>query len=166
MYVPFDKMPGQSRIWIYQTDRELTTEEVSVVSNEIKKFCEGWVAHSNPLQTSFAIKYNHFLILAVNEQTNGASGCSIDSSVHTLKSLQSRLNIDFFGRLKIAILTDGAVKTFSLNEEKEKINFGEMSSAVLTFNNLVTTKEELSEKWIVPISRSWLARHLPKGTLA
>ncbi|MGE0770271.1 MAG: hypothetical protein AB7K37_01065 [Cyclobacteriaceae bacterium] len=166
MLTSFDQLPDDARVWIYQMDRELTPSEQEVVSSVIKKFCESWQVHGQNIRTSFKLEYNHFLILAVDESQVSASGCSIDSSVHALKALQANLGIDFFDRKKTAFLRDGKIELISLQRVKEKLKAGVMNAQTITFNNMVTSKGELADKWKIAIKDSWLARHLPKGALA
>jgi hypothetical protein len=166
MFIPFEQMPDGARIWVYQLNRAVSEQEREIIEAEVQKFCESWAAHGNPLQTSFELRYNHFLILAVDEQHNDASGCSIDSSVHVLKALEEKLQISFFERLQVAFLVEDKVQLMGIDRMKEKLRGGEMKGGTLTFNHLVATKEELGRRWIVPISASWLARHLPKSALA
>lgn len=166
MFAPFDQLPDSARVWIYQMDRALTASEREVVSSEIKKFCESWQVHGKNIPASFKLEYDHFLILAVDESQVSASGCSIDSSVHVLKALQSDLGVDFFDRQKLAFLINRQVKLMGVPEVKEKLQAGVMNAQTITFNNLVATKRELANKWKIVVKDSWLARHLPKGALA
>ena len=78
MHVPFEKQPKSARVWIYQADRALKYQESRFIEKNAKAFCEQWAAHGVALKSSFKILHNRFLILAVDEQANMASGCSID----------------------------------------------------------------------------------------
>src|SRR6187401_1503982 len=102
MYIAANKLPMDSRIWIYQANRELTEGEINQVNETTCEFVESWTAHDKDLMASFEIRYNRFLILMVDEKSAGASGCSIDKSVHFVKSLEKKFNIDFFDRMKFA----------------------------------------------------------------
>jgi hypothetical protein len=42
-------------------------------------------------------------VLCANEDFVSASGCSIDSSVHFVKSLGNELHVDFFNRMNVLI---------------------------------------------------------------
>ncbi len=102
MFIPFEKLPPHSRIWVYQSDRPFSVDEEKVISGSLITFCSQWEAHGSPLQTSFKIEYHQFVILAVDESSAGASGCSIDGSVRVLKELGNHLSIDFFDRSLVA----------------------------------------------------------------
>ena len=66
MYTPFENLPEESKIWIYQSNRKLTDDEVTAITTKCKEFVENWAAHGTSLEASFLIKYNRFIIFAVN----------------------------------------------------------------------------------------------------
>lgn len=166
MYVPFETLPDHSRIWIYQANRKLSDQEREFADQSLKEFCEQWVAHSQPLKTSYSIEYNQFVILATDEDYHLPSGCSIDSSVRALKELQGRLGIDLFDRSKVAFLNGEAVVTHSLSQLKGLFESGELAKSTITFNNLVPSRGDLERGWKTPVENTWLIKYLPNSTLA
>lgn len=166
MFVPFDTLPDNARIWIYQTDRKFLPEEVKVITETTRHFCEDWSAHGHPLKTSFKIDHQQFLILAVDEASAGASGCSIDGSVRMLKKLQNDIGTDFFERTKIPFLIENEVTLISTSDLKKAFADGVLNSASLTFNILIATKGELEKGWVVPAGKTWLSKYLPKSAVA
>ena len=80
MYVPFDTLPDESKIWIYQSNRKLSDNEMNEIEADLKAFLENWAAHGKPLEASYQLRYNRFIIIAVNQETQPATGCSIDAS--------------------------------------------------------------------------------------
>lgn len=166
MFVPFEELLPTARIWIYQFDREINSRERETIKNEILKFCEQWQAHGAPLKTSFQIEYNHFLILAVDEDVASASGCSIDGSIRVLKEIGSQLSLDFFNRTLVGFLINDKVVVHPISKLKGLFNAGTLNNRVRTFNNLVGSKVEFVQNWKIPVSQSWLAKYLPKSALA
>ena len=162
MYIPFNTLPPSARLWIYQSDRTLTAEEEKLLSTELEEFCEQWKAHGQPLKTSFKIEHHHFVILAVDQNYNDASGCSIDGSVRILKSLQQESGIDFFDRGRVAFLLNNEIQTFALLELKNLFSSGRLTAASQTFNNLVGTKSDFDNGWLTTVEKSWLVKYLPK----
>ncbi len=166
MYVPFETLPDHSRIWIYQADRKLSDQEKQFADEALKEFCQQWVAHSQPLKTSYSIEHNQFIILATDEDYHLPSGCSIDSSVRALKDLQSRLGIDLFDRTKVAFLDGNAVVTHPLARLKSLFESGKLGKSSITFNNLVPSRGDLSRSWKTPVEKTWLVKYLPNSALA
>ena len=160
MFVDFDKMARDSRVWLYQSDRDLTAEEQNYILEQTEKFLNTWMAHGTNLNSSVKIFYKRFLVILVDEKFASVSGCSIDSSVRFVKALETELNVNFFDRTKVAFLDDGNVFLESLNKIKNRISEGIISGDTLTFNNLIKNKAELEESWMVPASETWLSRYL------
>lgn len=148
-------MPKSSRIWIYQSDRKLSDEEVVEVEREVKEFVENWVAHSTPLKASYQIKYNRFIILAVDQEYHPASGCSVDSSVRVIQDLEKRFGIDLLDKMNVTFKTGDFIAHKSLLDFKKMAKEKAVNSNTIVFNNLVNTIEEFEDFWEVPAVESW-----------
>ena len=94
MYIPFDNLPEESKIWIYQSNRKFSDEEMAEIEVGLKDFVENWAAHGTGLEASYQLKYNRFIILAVNQEIQMATGCSIDSSVQFIQNLEQKYSVD------------------------------------------------------------------------
>lgn len=158
MFVEFDKMPDTSRIWIYQSNREFSSEEVNVITLNAKNFIENWTRHGDDLKGSFTIVYNRFVIIAVDENFANVSGCSIDASVRFIQQIQSELNVDLLNKLHIAFKTNDDVNSVSLNDFRSFIASDKITQDTIVFNNLVNTKADFESKWEVPAKESWHQR--------
>ncbi len=77
MLVDFNSLPEDSRIWVYQSDRKFTDEEIQEIETALAAFITEWSAHGTGLEASFLTKYNRFIIIAVNPGVQSATGCSI-----------------------------------------------------------------------------------------
>ena len=159
MFIPFNKMPEEARVWVYQADRKLLPEEIVWLEKVARIFCEQWAAHGNDLVSSFKISFEQFLVLAVDEKTSLPSGCSIDSSVRLINEAQAKLSVNFFDRMKVAFIEEDRVFLEQFQDVKSKIKSGEISRGTTTFNNLVTTIRELEESWQLPAGESWLKKY-------
>jgi hypothetical protein len=159
MYTPFETLPDQARIWVYQADKRLSEKEVAEVSSAFQSFCESWEAHGQPLRTSHKLELQQFLILGMDEGFTNASGCSIDSSVRVLKMLQSQ-GINFLDPSKIAFLVNEEVQLCPRLELKALFANGALSGSTITFNNLVSTKADLENHWKIRVEKSWMVKYL------
>jgi hypothetical protein len=165
MFVPFEALPESARIWLYQADRKLTREEQDTISSKLLSFTNQWVAHNQPLRSSFLILHDQFVVLAVDESYSGASGCSIDSSVHVIRSLVDEMQVDFFNRANVAFWIDEEVKTLSLSGLAEKLEEGFWNANTIVFDNTILTIGALKSKWMVQARNSWLRRYLAKTSV-
>ncbi len=144
-----------SRVWIYQADRELTNDEVLQAQILLDNFTTGWTAHSSQLKAKGEIRYNRFFILFVDESQAGASGCSIDKSVHFMHQLEAKFNINLFDRFNLAYRKNDEVLSAPRHTFEELLKQGAIGSNTIVFNNLVQNLTELNSKWEVPFKDSW-----------
>nr|MBC7612229.1 ABC transporter ATPase [Pseudopedobacter sp.] len=151
-------MNHQSRVWVYQSNRVLSAEETETINNALINFIKSWTAHNQQLKAAFEIKYHRFLVLIVDETQAGASGCSIDKSVHLMKELQQQFHIDLFDRFNIAYKLDEEVKSAPKEAFEELIKTGAINANTIVFNNLVPDYGQYLEKWEVPLKDSWHAK--------
>ncbi|WP_339834361.1 ABC transporter ATPase [uncultured Flavobacterium sp.] len=158
MYIPFEDLPGHSKIWIYQANRKLSDDEVTEITEATKEFVENWAAHGTSLEASFIMKYNRFVILAVNQDFHAATGCSIDSSVQFIQNLEAKYEIDLLDKMNVTYKTGEFIAFKTLIEFKQLAKSKSVSENTIVFNNLVNTIEEWQDFWEVPANESWHSR--------
>ncbi|OAQ40574.1 ABC transporter ATPase [Pedobacter psychrophilus] len=144
-----------ARVWIYQSDRVFNTEEIVSLNQILKDFTITWTAHNQQLKADFEIKYNRFIILIVDEQQAGASGCSIDKSVHLMQEIEKQFNVNLFDRFHIAWKENDDVKSGSRDEFEHQIKIGNINQETIVFNNLVSNYDQLYTTWEIPFKNSW-----------
>lgn len=160
MLVPFNDLPGHSKIWIFQSSRLLLPDEIILLKSETDLFLQEWAAHNRDLRSSSLLFKNLFLVIAVDETAVNASGCSIDKLFQFIKSLQTKLNIDFLDRLKVAFLNeDNMLVLSSLKEIEQMLQAGKIDGELIVFDCTITKVEDFSHKFIVPLKDSWLHRY-------
>ncbi|WP_026998736.1 hypothetical protein [Eisenibacter elegans] len=164
MFVHFEEMPAEARVWIYQANRHLTTEEQAHIATQARAFTEKWDSHQRPLKASYKLMYDTFLLLSVDETLHNASGCSIDKSVALLKSLEQDLAISFFDRMLLAYWQDECVNFVSMANIKDAISAGRITPDTLIFNNTIQTVGELRTQWLQSAQDSWLKRFFSSQT--
>lgn len=148
-------MQENSRVWIYQSNRPLNNIEVEVLEPMLENFTKTWTAHNNQLKAAFEIKYNQFLVLIVDENKAGASGCSIDKSVHLMKKIEQKFNINLFDRFNIAWKNKEEVLSASRDEFELLIKDNQINLDTTVFNNLVENYGQYLQNWEVPFKDSW-----------
>ncbi|MFD1768564.1 ABC transporter ATPase [Sphingobacterium suaedae] len=147
------------RVWIYQSNRLLSAEEVEQISQILQEFVVQWTAHGNQLAGSFLIKYNLFVILQVDEGKAMVTGCSIDKSVHLLKKIEERLDVSLFDRMQIAYRrSEDEIVVAGRDRFEQLIAAGEVDRDTIVFNNMVGTAQDFADNWEVPLKDSWHAK--------
>lgn len=158
MLTTVDVMPDTARLWVYQSDRNLSKTEIEWVRQRTQLFLDQWAAHGQGLTASYLLEHDQFLILMVDERHEAASGCSIDASVSLIRELEQYLGNSFLDRSKVAILKDNKVQLLPLNGIKKAIAEGVILPNTSVFNNSVCTFGEWKSQWQQPASSSWMAR--------
>ncbi|MBC6427359.1 MAG: hypothetical protein GDA51_13040 [Ekhidna sp.] len=159
MLIEFDNMPDDARLWIYQAGIVLNEENLSLVRKCTEQFLSQWQAHGQDLKSAFKIEYDRFLIISVDESFNQASGCSIDSSVRLIQTLEKELGLSFMTTDRIAFLLEGSIELFHFNKLKEKIAHRLIGPETKVFDHTVRNVSEFRRKWLVPVSQTWVNRY-------
>jgi hypothetical protein len=159
MEVPFNTLPETARIWVYQADRLFTNEEQAIISTTLSSFIKQWTAHGSELKASFTLPHNHFIVIGLDQSEASASGCSIDGLFRLLQQLAAQTGIDFLNRERIAFKRESGIELIYKQQLKEKIT--SWGGSVLTFNNVVATKQEFETQWLIPVESMWLKKYLP-----
>lgn len=156
----FPTLPPQARLWIYQADRSLSHAETERLLSEAQQFVAQWKAHGTQLNARAEVVADRFLLFAVDEREQSATGCSIDASVHFVKQIGQKLGVDWFDRTKVVALdSDGQLFDFDFRQTDELVAAGTLTADTLIFSNNLTRKAELADSWIVPAGQSWLGRY-------
>lgn len=158
MYIPFENLPDESRIWIYQSNRKFSDEESAEIEAATRQFVEQWAAHGTGLEASFLIKYNRFIILAVNTEMQAATGCSIDDSVRFIQGLEQKYGVDLLDKMNVTFRNGEHIAHKPLADFKKMAKEKAVSENTIVFNNLVNTVGEWNDFWEVPAGESWHSR--------
>ena len=147
-----------SKIWIYQSDRELNQTETEKIQALLNQFASSWTAHNQQLKAAAQVMFNRFIVLLVDETQAGASGCSIDKSVHFMKVIEQEFEINLFDRFNTAYLKSDQILSASREEFEKLLKEGKVNRETIVFNNLVANLQDFNTKWRVPLKDSWHAR--------
>ncbi len=160
MLVDFKELPNSSRVWIYQCSRSFSEQELADINKDFKTFISDWTAHGSDLKAGFEIKYNRFIILALDQSLNAATGCSIDASVHFIMQLEKKYDVLLLDKMNVSYKQGEYVAYKPLIDFKKMAKEKAVSLKTIVFNNLVTNKGEYLEHWEVPASESWHSRFI------
>ena len=160
MKVDFKNMPDDSRIWIYQSDRDLIESEMSMIDDKTSLFLDSWQAHGKDLECSYTIIHKRFIIIAVNENINPIGGCSIDYSLQLINDISDSIQVNLLNRLIVNFKAENNISSASLNDLKSKIKDGTLCSETIIFNTTINTKGELLNDFEIDIGSSWLSKFL------
>ena len=149
MLVDFDILPAESRIWVYASIQKLGTGEEEYILNYISNHLNGWVAHGAPLRSSVKILDHYFIVVALDEAFNEASGCSIDSLQNNIKEIEQELSISLMNRLNIYCIIKDVITCVPIGDLGDAID-----QETLFYDLTIKSKAELSS-WLKPIKEGW-----------
>ena len=151
--------PG-SRVWIYQSSRLFTVSEALQIEEMINQFAQNWLSHGIPVKGAAHLFFGQFVVLIADESATGVSGCSTDSSVRLIKEIEKIFGVNMFDRLALAFIDKDKVQILPMPQLKYAVEQGFITADTLFFNNVVLTKEQLENNWIIPVKDSWLAKKI------
>ena len=154
-----DFSPG-SRVWIYQSSRLFSIAEALAVEELLNGFVAKWLSHGTPVKGAGHLFFGQFIVLMADEKATGVSGCSTDSSVRLIKDIEQKFGVNMFDRTTLAFVVKDKVQLLPLSQLQYAFNNGFINSHTLYFNNVVQTKKELEDNWIIPIKDSWLSKKI------
>lgn len=154
----YQHLNDNSKVWIYQSTREFDADDTAEMNQKLKQFTHQWTSHNQALKAFGKVYHNRFVVLMVDETLAGASGCSIDKSVHFLKYMEVEMSTNFFDRLNLAYFKDDKVHIAHTQELPELYENGTINDEVLFFDNLVKNKHDFQHHWLKPLAESWHKR--------
>jgi hypothetical protein len=158
--IPEDFHPA-SRVWIYQSSRLFGIGEALEIEDMLNDFVEQWHTHGDKVKGYANLLFGQFIVILADETAAGVSGCSTDSSVRLIKDIEQKFKVDMFNRQNLAFVVKDKVQLLPLQQLKYAAENSFIEADTLYFNNLVQTKEELINKWLIPVKESWVAKKVP-----
>ncbi|PWT91404.1 MAG: hypothetical protein C5B54_05395 [Acidobacteria bacterium] len=154
-----------SRVWIYQASRLFGLTEALQIEEMLEQFTQSWLSHGVPVQGKGYLFFGQFVVLMADETAKGVSGCSTDSSVRLIKQIEQAFRVNMFERTTLAFLIKDTSDTYRvqllpMSQLQYAVDNGFISADTLFFNNVVQTKEELENNWIIPAKDSWLSKKI------
>lgn len=152
----YEELAGESRAWVFQTNKELSDVEQSAISAELTNFVNGWLSHGSLLKATFKLLHNRFIVFFVDEEGDRMCGRAVDASVRLVKELEAKYNLVMLDRAMMAYIdNEGKVQGCKLDALSHLMEEGKVTPDTKVFNNLVQNKAEFDTNWIVPLSSSW-----------
>jgi hypothetical protein len=150
-----------SRVWIYQSSRILTLSEALIVEKILDDFISEWKSHGNPVKGFATLFFGQFIVIVADEEQTGVSGCSTDSSVRLIKSIELQFNINLFDRTSLAFVLKDRIEILPMGQIEYAIENGFIKRDTLFIDNSVQTLNSFQNEWIKPVKDSWLSRRFP-----
>lgn len=157
-------LPLDSKIWIFQSTRNFSETEITDIEKTLDDFMLEWNAHGNALTGAYAIPYDRFIVIAVDENMAQASGCSIDSMTRVIKALEEKYEFGLLNRMLVSYKLGDEIITLPLAEFKQKVKENRIPLEASVFHNGITRLSDFEESWESPLEESWVKHLLHVGS--
>lgn len=151
---------SNSKVWIYQSNRLFSISEMFEIDEILQDFVGNWKSHGAVVNGFAKVFFGRFIVFMADESHTQVSGCSTDSSVHIVKKIEDLCKVDLFNRQLLAFVIKDKIDVLPMAQLQYAFNNQFIHEDTLYFNNLVSTKQELEDNWIVPIKDSWLYKRI------
>lgn len=152
-----DHFHPQSKLWIYPSDRLFSISEALDIEPMLTSFVNNWKSHGTPVKGYANLFFGRFLVVMADETATGVSGCSTDSSVHLIKAIAEKFQVDMFNRQLLQFIVKDKLEQIPLSQLGYAINNKFIDETTLYFDHTVASKHDLIHHWIKPAGESWLA---------
>ena len=154
----FEDFPDNARVWIYGLNRPVDEDTRTLVTTRLESFTANWKSHDVPITAGFALVEDRFLIIS-GYCADGISGCSMDSSVHVIQSLQE-FGIDGLDRSLVFYRDhEGNVAALLRPEFQNAVNDGAIGPDTAVFDLTLQNLDDFKRgKFEINFGNCWHAR--------
>src|SRR4051812_38323939 len=157
--VPFDQLPVNARLWIFSASRPLSDHERARVLAEVDAFIAQWAAHGVPLTAARDLQYDRFILVAVDQEAAGPSGCSIDALTRRMRQLGDAMGIELVNNAPVHYRDAAGIARVSRQEFGALVESGRITLDTIVFDNTVTSVDDVrAGRWELRAADAWHRR--------
>jgi hypothetical protein len=152
----FDALPDDARVWVFGAGASVDDVDAATVLAAVDSYLMQWKAHGHPLTAAREWRDERFLVIGVDQRTEGASGCSIDGMFRMLQELERAIGTSFVGGGLVFFRGPGdLVCSLSRGEFEALARRGGADAGTSVFDTTITTAGDYRARFEVPASASW-----------
>lgn len=138
--VPFSELPDDARVWVFGAAAPMDGDDAKKLLVAVDGFLPQWKAHGHPLTCAREWRDDRFLVIGVDQRTEGASGCSVDDLFRLLQSLEAAVGTSLLGGGRVFFRDSlGLMHGVSRAEFAALARSGNVTSATRVFDTTVTS---------------------------
>lgn len=159
--VPFETLPDASRVWIFGSDRPLSEGGSTALLKAVDGYLAEWKAHGQPLTVGSQLRDARFLVIAVDQSTAGATGCSIDGLFRVLQQLEPAVGANLVGGGRVFYRgAESVVQGTTRDQLGGLVASGAIGKDTVVFDTSITDlgtfrsgfEKRAKESWIAPLA--------------
>jgi hypothetical protein len=152
----FDKLPDDARVWIFGAAAPVDDIDAAKLLAATDTYLLQWKAHGHPLTAARDWRDERFLVIGVDQRTEGASGCSIDGLFRMLQELEQAVGSTMVGGGLVFFRGPGDLVCALARDEFEALSRrGGAGASTPVFDTTITTAGDYRTRFEVPAAKSW-----------
>ncbi len=157
----FESLPDDARLWVFGASAPIDEVDSPKLLTAVDLFLGQWKAHGHPLTSARAWHDERFLVIAVDQRTEGASGCSIDGLFRLLQGQEKAIGASMVGGGQVFFRDKvGLVHSISRTEFASLAKVGEVGADTMVFDTSVASLGAFRAGFEKPVRNSWQAQLL------
>ncbi len=150
---------GETRVWVFGSSKPISAGDPILVGR-LKRFFSQWQSHGEAVSGRWRILYDRFLVVLREPEGAQVSGCSIDSMMGEVKTLESELGTSLLDSSRIFYRSDsGKVEAATRQEFKALAAAGGITPDTEVFDTTLTQLSDLEiGVFSKPVRESWHMR--------
>jgi hypothetical protein len=158
----FDELPDDARVWIFGAAAPVDDVDAAKLLAAVDAYLLQWKAHGHPLTAARDWRDERFLVVGVDQRTEGASGCSIDDLFHMLQALERAVGSSMVGGGLVFFRGPGdLVCALSRDDFEALARRGGADGTTPVFDTTITSAGDYRARFEVPAGSSWHGALLP-----
>src|SRR6478609_3420649 len=138
------------KVWAFIISKPLNDVELVQLKHDVQTFAESWTAHEQALSASLELVGNRIVVLQVDEEITGASGCSIDKLTRFMKLTELKYGIELLNRMLVAYKQDDKIEVIHSSQIREALEKNKISENTPIYNTAISNEKE-REDWLKPL---------------
>ncbi|PCJ59202.1 MAG: hypothetical protein COA79_10910 [Planctomycetota bacterium] len=155
MFVPFNEIPDDSKLWIYISNRILTTLEKETLLGKVEPFLERWRSEGTAFKSSYQFLEDQILIVTGYGDDFSLSGCAMDALMKTVTKWGESLGVDFTTIPKFCYRHQDLIIAGSRKDFKAAVEAGEINDETIVLDNTLLTLGEFKTNFEKKVLDCW-----------
>ncbi len=156
--IDFAKLPDDARVWIFGASAPVDDLDATELLVAVDAFLLQWKAHGHALTCGREWRDERFLVVGVDQRTEGASGCSIDGLFRTLQGIESAVGASLVGGGNVFFEDSaGLVHAIPRADFELLSKSGGVSAATPVLDTTITTMGDYRKRFRRAAAESWHA---------
>lgn len=154
--VNFETLPDDARVWVFAAAAPIDEIDAPRLLAAVDTFLMQWKAHGHPLTVARRWTDDRFLVVGVDQRTEGASGCSIDGLFRVLRGIEEGVGTTLVAGGRVYFRDPaGFVHGVTRDEFTAMAKRGEVGADTPVFNTTATTALAIRESFEHPAAAGW-----------